>query len=35
VAANSKSWTGRYLHDLLERHRERSKRSSARKLATA
>ncbi|TAL32157.1 MAG: excinuclease ABC subunit UvrA [Phenylobacterium sp.] len=23
VAANPKSWTGRYLHDLLERHRQR------------
>jgi excinuclease ABC subunit A len=23
VAKSSKSWTGRYLHDLLERHRER------------
>ena len=23
VASNPKSWTGRYLHDLLERHRQR------------
>ena len=26
VAANDKSWTGRYLAELLERHRERQVR---------
>ena len=34
VADNAKSWTGRYLHDLLERHRQRSK-ASRKKLASA
>jgi excinuclease ABC subunit A len=34
VAANPKSWTGRYLHDLLERHRQRAK-AGRKQLATA
>ncbi|HEY8574587.1 excinuclease ABC subunit UvrA [Phenylobacterium sp.] len=34
VAANPKSWTGRYLHELLERHRQRSG-GTKRKLARA
>jgi excinuclease ABC subunit A len=33
VAANPKSWTGRYLHELLQRHRER--KGKAKKLVNA
>jgi excinuclease ABC subunit A len=34
VAGNPKSWTGRYLHELLERHRQRSK-ATRKQLASA
>jgi excinuclease ABC subunit A len=33
VAANKQSWTGRYLAELLERHRERQGRQRALKTA--